>query len=367
MTSEDPEEAGVEQAEVAFSKGDLQGSSVWLTVFGKKDLKREGQTEFSIRAMCSSADKRFDTATITASAFVMDWHFPRMLKIFPVTVSEHQTMAVTSTDFDNGHNDGQIQQRSQTEMDVVLGGVVVSQPPVMRTMALGFNNSDELWEVDIDDDRVRAWEESASAAYWRDSKREIVPLRRREEGVPEGVPQTMVTPTKDRATWYPWWLTYEKELRSQGAHIPFRVSDGYDGLPVFNSTIRLNLSTHQGPVLPLANASSFRRLRLAAPGPLPSRRVLSVAQVAFNGLSVTIVREYAQRYNFSRDLSTVSFVAPAASDLSLEAGGSVDMSVRWASGMIANATGVVMYSKCPSGEAFGFFGDDCRCHGHMGC
>ena len=153
IVSDIPTEAGVEQAEVTFNEGSEQETGAFFTVFGRKDLKQEAKTEFLIQATCSSTDRRFDTATVTASAFITDWHFPQVSQIMPVTVSEHQMMTVESQDF-----------AAPANFDITIGGVLVSGPPVMRTVLLDYNGTYQLWEVDIDDDgTVRIYAANAEA------------------------------------------------------------------------------------------------------------------------------------------------------------------------------------------------------------
>ena len=92
-----------------------------------------------------------------ATANVVDVHFPKITRISPVTASTNQRVVIESPDF-NG-----------SEPDITVGGVHVSQSPVLRTVLIN-TTSDELWEVEFDEgSEVTAWEAHLSAHFWNSS------------------------------------------------------------------------------------------------------------------------------------------------------------------------------------------------------
>ena len=68
------------------------------------------------------------------------------------------------------------------------------------------------------------------------------------------------------------------------------------------------------------------------------------------GAEYTIIKEFVQRYNFSKRGGDISFVAPAAAQVQLDMEGYADMVVDWKNGVTSNLAGLLMYADGCSGR-----------------
>ena len=70
---------------------------------------------------------------------------------------------------------------------------------------------------------------------------------------------------------------------------------------------------------------------------------------------------YAQRYNYSHSGKKVTFTVPGETELEVDEEGFIEINVRWANGMMANTTKLVIYaSSCSGVMGFIGLGDNCR-------
>ena len=276
-------------------------------------------------------------------AVVRDMRPWRVAKVWPVTVSQYEELVVESQDFDSA------------QFEVTMGGVLVSQKPVMRTVLIN-QTSSTLWEVDLLGVNISTWEMQLSAAYW-DAMSDVNSLldvtaaslngsktsRRASKSVISAAgPNNGDLGADKRAEWYPYWTGLVAE-QTAGAHTTrvFRAADGYNDVYMWRrdgSSEAVNISSAETPKM----SAVIARRRGAVPGPLLLRHVLGLVRIVVDGTEHTIVREYAQRYNYSKRGVRVSFAVPG--DMELH-GGYADVVVRWANGLSSNTKDLVQFSS----------------------
>ena len=350
IQSKAPLEAAVIDRTGVFDAESPIGSVVSLRIHGVKDTTLgDGAARFTIAARCTSSDRRFDTASAEASAVVTEIEFPLIESLVPA-LSSFVGQQVTV----QGRGLGE-----DFDTQVAVGGVIVSGPPVMRTVLLNTTGTENrLWVVNVangtDDTTVLEWEQAMTALYseqddlhgWtKQWKRNWAAMGRRSKGANAIIREAkganaIISSDGDEcqdhdkchaavssslsgsvlaSQWYPVWDEYKKKMDSMGAPPAFAAEETYVGLKLWNDSdvmpSRLNTSMATDGL-----PDSIILLHHVSPGPLAFRRLLgSVVVVDADDAerNFTLFRELVQPFNFTRTAIGVSFVTPTYDEVQL--------------------------------------------------
>ena len=325
---------------------------------GVKDTVFGDNMPFVISARCQSSDIRFDSASAEASGTTEDVLFPLVESISPAIsafVGQQVTIAGVGLDI-------------KTETAVALGDIVVSGPPVMRTI-LHDEKLNRLFVVSfLDEEMVTEWEIDTSNGYraerdqqsWDKHKKKE--QRRRAKASKEKSEKLGITRLlQARASWYPKWSAIEKEQMKAGAPPVYSAADTYVNESLWDGTLHQNYFRYTK--LEVRNMTNVIRHHSITPGPLIFRRVIASAVITdpVDALTqFTLYRELAQEYNFSRTDNHVSFITPTEEQTrhALD-GGYVPIVPQTTIGTTANVTKLLLYTAdCPQ---WGMFGEGLSC------
>lgn len=317
ISSGDEREAGVAEPEKLFARDSPTGSSVTTAVFGVKDLPEQSTSSFLISVDCTSKDLRFQS-TLTATGHTTDVKFPHIGTVLPVaTAFAGQQVTLI------GKNLGG---------SVVVGGVDVSEPPVLRTVL--YNESEDLlWEVEFADEPAGLeWEQRASAAATS------VSAIRRAAKTPQssGNASDSADHTVD---WYDYWSAFQARVDADGPSRLFSPNETYTSLPLGKAG-RWTTGTLDELQL---DVPRIRFVRAVSPGPLVFRTLLAAAALKSDH-TILIFHEFAQRYNFSKAKDTITFITPAQTDVQAKLDNMYASIVLRSRGLITELTGVLLYT-----------------------
>ena len=338
------ERAEVNQTELRFEVAAPR--SLTVKVGGVMDVLPENEREtFELLIRCSSADTRYETASWRVRGTSDDVEFPVVVSMSPMISSLiGQQVTLTGSNFD-----------AHGELQVNVGGVDVSQLPVLRTVMLNVT-SDSLYEITFDDNETElvAWERAADALWNVSTSVE----RRRAKGAKGGKGTTaalgseepgQVIDNRFSKNWYQYWSVWEAAERGKGQPPVFHADESYDGLTALNTTVQ--------KLVPKSD-SGITILRRLPSGPLVGRIVLSVANLTLADSSFRLYREYVQPYNFTQRANSLSFLTPFWPDLE-QNDSYVNVTVLSPVGSAAVLSEALYYTEdCP---AVGMFGRGIAC------
>ena len=201
------------------------------------------------------------------------------------------------------------------ETRVEVGGVVVSGPPIMRTVLLN-RSSNMLWEISVEgEEDFSDWEIRTAASYrtdadtssW-DAHRQIYSKKRRSQSQQKRSSQkngSSLVVDQDLSThWYPFWKDYSDEQNRLQPPV-FSASTTHENMTLWDGTPAYTGLHQPEAQINISMSNKLRKVRLVTPGPVVFRRLLGSAHRFslryIESLSNnTISREATQRSRFSR-------------------------------------------------------------------
>ena len=329
-----PTQATVTPAQITFDPSQSLSGSVTLS--GNKDAEAEEEMQLLLTVQCESNDRRFHTAKASASVMLQDVRFPVVESMFPLSSS---------------FAGGPLMLQGQgfgADVSVIIGGVDVSQPASFRTVLVNTTSGSMSEAEFIDEPAIDSWlaasdlscdgaqnvlfaETDAGGQRRRAKKAGKIGGTLKFEDDDQKAGRFSGDDSRGRG-WLSWWTAAGgSDLNAQNDTDPYE-----------------NITNSSLPFVNLSSINSIVTTRLVLPGELRQRKVLAAARVD-PYCDLVIIREFAQRYNFSdpEDRDNMTFLRPSRADVDVEAG-YANVVVKTMRGTAASIDRMLFYTiDCP--------------------
>ena len=325
-----------------------------VALSGVLDSDADGDVRYRVHVRCSSADSRFNGAEATATLTNHDVPLLSVVDMHPAHMPYIAgQVTVRGTNFD------------MPNLDVSVGGVLVSGPPIYRTVLVN-TTSERLVPIRLRGANATRWLKEADASRPDLIANTTFARRRAKAGAKGGGGggssggggarsvggglSAVVNGVRYDHSWY----------EAMVEALANRTAAAGEQLVVFTASETYDNSSAASMPLELERSDTELLDGFISPGPRLERVVL--ASATLRNTSYLIVREFVQPFNFSLDTttSTMTFLTPPWAPGMTDEDGYATLTISSASGPHVELELAIFYSDdCPQ---LGWFGRglDCR-------